>query len=412
MRIQNKYPVKSRSSSTARKSQNSAISSEKAEARPNIRPNIRKATSEDIRILEKAHEDVSKELEVNPNSPLLQAPQAPIQSENDELKSLRLNTVKKNKISKTEKIQIDTEIPSEEDNFEERNEVSSSMLSKESDEKLNALKQSLYDSEEAKKNTFVIIKDKNNKLHSPQVDEASLSREERLLRAQDKSYAHSSAWQWTFTLRPASVITGLLVLCITLGFFFTFGLIVGRGFTPTTEPVELTSIVPTEEESLLTKDVEILTAEQLEYSTALKKSDESQKPVDPNAPLVDSNNPQAASGQASQGSQGGVVPYPIGEGNQAATNVQQASGNQPAAIEIYQYVLRVASFKSEKDAKTLEARLEGSQLRADVAKSGAWYFVNVNFLGTESSFDEMRESLKKFAIRDSIVMKKDPLQLD
>ncbi len=404
MRIQKKYPSKMRSYSSIQRP--SSQNSNKVQASANFtdalpRPNIRKdgtRTSQEV--------SVKAEIEVNPQSPLL-AP--PVQENKAEVETQELENIKTLRIEKTNKSKklIEKNEESSERDYSENSSLqdevfaneSFSKLSKESSEKLDALKKSLLDSEESK-NSYFVVKDANNKQNTIYSEEERLLREERLAVATQRNYTHSSAWQWTLTLRPASVLTGISVLCITLGFFFVFGLIVGRGLNPASEPIDLVSIVPNEQESLLTEEAPILEAEELEYASVLKKSDNT----------TSSNSDSTESAEENQ-----VQPYPIGEEALASGQAQvegQVLSPQEAQLQIFDYVLRVASLKNTKDAEALKARLESNGIRASVARSGSWYLVNVHFLGQEDSFEEMRAGLSKFGIKDSIVTDKVALKLD
>ncbi len=368
------------------------------------RPNVRK---DGYASVNSSATKAKSEIEVNPNSPFLQEVHFEGNSENqkeamDEIKSLRIEKTAKKKKEEIE--DFSQNLPDTDSNNDEQNQVDNEeygksplKLSKESNEKLSALKKSLIESEESK-NTYFVVKDSNTKENAIYSDTKNYSREERLALANQKNYAHSSAWQWTLTLRPASVITGITVLCITLGFFFLFGLIVGRGLTPASEPLPLVSIVPTEDESLLTEDAPILQAEELGYASALKKPDEIVPvPLDPNA-------------SAQTAGQAGTTPYPIGEGASAVEG--EVVPEAEPVLQIFEYTLRVASLKNSKDADALKARLERDGLRSTVTRSGSWYSVNVLFLGQESSFEEMRKSLTKYGIKDSIITDKKALKLD
>ncbi len=380
MQIRNKYPVKTKATTQKSTSTGSGLSLvHKTEPRPNIRKK-----SADAPLVQHR-----QELSINPQSPLL-APQESV-SDNflptfsvaasntlptiDELRVLR--------IERTSPLQDEgeqiTELTVEES------------ASHDSNEKLNALKQSLFETEEARKNSHLLIEENTT-------DNSHGSRQNSRQNSNHRGHSSqqaSSAWQWSLTLRPSFVITGLFVMCITLGFFFTFGIIVGRGISPAPEPLELTSIVPSESENEAVDISEILTAEELAYSTELRASDDEIIVEQPN--ILSSPN------------QNSVVPYPIG-GQQS---VSQSTNQQASTSEftIYQYELRVASLRTLEDAEALVERLEQSNLRAEVSRSTSWYLVNINYLGTEAAFDEMRESLTRFGINDSIITSKEVLEL-
>ncbi len=381
MPIQKKYPSRMRGySSQNAQNQNSSLA-----AKNDPRPNVRKGGAV------KAQEKTKSSLEVNPDSPLLKEQEDSInlaeKQQLEELKNLRIKSTpkKENPQKSVAKVQ-----QSEEESSAEKVQ----------NEKLDALKQSLQESEEAKKYTHVVIKESENK-HVK--NDERIPREERLQIASQKNNAHKSAWQWTITLRPAFVFSGMIALFISLAFFFTFGLIVGRGYSPEVDSVALTTITSSNN-GANSQASEILKPEDLKYQTALKEQGNPTTPTQ----VVTGDSSQAAQSESS------VVPYPIGANNtsQTTSSTSQTIEPQVNPFEIYEYVLRVASFKNNKSANTLKDRLSKDNIRASVSKAGAWYFVNVSFRGTQDSFDHMREGLKKYSIKDSILMEKDVLQLD
>ncbi len=382
MPIQKKYPSKMRGySSQNAQSQNSSLATTK---KSDPRPNVRKGGAE------KVQEKTKSSLEVNPDSPLLKEQDNSVnlaeKQQLEELKNLRIKSA--TKIQAPQQAEKKTPEKQEENKAE-----------KEHHEKLDALKQSLQESEEAKKYTHVVIKEDESKRTN---SEKRMPREERLQAASQKNDAHKSAWHWTITLRPASVFSGMIILFISLAFFFTFGLIVGRGYSPEVDSVALTTIT-SNSNNPNSQSSEILKAEELLYQTALKEQGNPTVPTQ----VVTGQTPPTQNTDS-------IVPYPIGGNNSTQSTSQPSQAVEEAVnpFEIYEYVLRVASFKNNKSANTLKDRLSKDNIRASVSKAGAWYFVNVSFRGTQDSFDHMRTGLKKYSIKDSILMEKDVLQLD
>ena len=190
---------------------------------------------------------------------------------------------------------------------------------------------------------------------------------------------------WALQLTPSLVLMLVVFELVTLSFFFLFGLIIGKGTVPPPPQAELERILPTEE-NRTERTQEILPQEELRFMANLK-ADES---------ATERQQPAAAPN--------GGRPEP------------QKSENSVLADDsnLYDFVIRVAAFKSDEQADALRARLEGAGMRTRIknekAQKGTWSFVLILFRGTEVKMNQMRETLPGFGLRDSIIVSKTAVQ--
>jgi hypothetical protein len=193
---------------------------------------------------------------------------------------------------------------------------------------------------------------------------------------------------WEVRLTPSTLIMLAVLLLVTLVFFFVFGLIVGRGTVPPSQPAVLERLLPSEPAAEPETPETILPAEDLRFMSNLR---------------ADSRYPDDGAGQAapsaSSAPPAGSVAVPPG-----------GSVTAPPDTARYDFVIRVAAFKAEEQADALRLRLEDAGMRTrlvrEKARVGTWFFVSVLFRGTTDDMQKMRESLPAFGIRDSLVLSK------
>ncbi len=410
----------------------------------------------------KAIEEEKKEIGVNPHSPLLQsntetvlehteistdiknntdisANSAQVEKKdfeeiNASLKSFRIK--KKNKLENTKGLGIKEDLATsltEDGAQSQENPLEKAQMQLLEDAQVDRADRT----DKAKQKNPEENKGKNIRVNAS--EQYALTKE-RFASGQSKVHeAYTSAWQWTFTMRPASVITGLFLMLITLGFFFTFGIFVGRGLTPSATPLNLASIVPTSESPLLDTKMTILKPEELQFAEVLKKVADPEPTADPI--ILDENGqplPQAVEGIPIQMVNGMAIqvidgvpvqvverqetaPYPIGIQQASATITPTAVVSSTAtpvkAIvpiplaepEKYDFIIKAASFRTAQRADELRARLEGDGLRTQLERSSSWFIVKINFRGTEASLKDLQRNLKKHSIGDSIVESKTAL---
>ncbi len=264
--------------------------------------------------------------------------------------------------------------------------------------------------------------------------------------------APKEKWKWNVSLGATSTAMTFGVLLLTLGFFFTFGLIVGRGLSPEATAVPLASIVPDNENVIIENNAETLKPEELEYAKVLKTVPVTPNVPDPNKVYLDAEQKPLPAGNYIIGPDGNLlpdttiilgqdgkpipvstitlneegkaisqnllaveetVPYPIGKAEVVTPTAEEEPKNiiEPVEVEpeepkLYDYVLRAASFKDEKLADNLRASLEGDGLRTQLVKSGSWYMVEIKYRGTEENFVKIKSGLKKHRISDTVTVSK------
>lgn len=200
--------------------------------------------------------------------------------------------------------------------------------------------------------------------------------------------SNTTASGWELRLTPSVLVMATVLTLVTLCFFFLFGLIIGRGSVPLAPSPTLERLVPDAEKPGDDENAQeqILPQENLRFMTNLKKD----APAENNAP-----------------------PPPEVKSNADSAPPQKAQTASSPDLGQYDFVLRVAAFKSEEQADALRARLEGAGMRTrmtkEKAQKGTWYFVQVLYRGTRDNMEAMRGALDTFGIRDSIVASVTPV---
>lgn len=204
-------------------------------------------------------------------------------------------------------------------------------------------------------------------------------------RKKDISQQGNASGGWSLLLTPSLLLMLVVFELVTLSFFFLFGLIIGKGTVPPPPQIELERILPAEE-SRTEQAQEILPQEELRFMANLK-ADESAAEQQQPAPASNIERPESSK-------------------NAASVLADDSS--------LYDFVIRVAAFKSDEQADALRARLEGAGMRTrlqrEKAQKGTWSFVLILFRGTEVKMNQMRETLPSFGIRDSIIVSKTAVQ--
>lgn len=193
-------------------------------------------------------------------------------------------------------------------------------------------------------------------------------------------------------LTTSACITAFVTIAAMIGFAFIFGLIIGKGMTPAVqkdEPIPLTAAKQEE------KVQNVLPKEELQFMTSLKTEPEKKTAEEILAE-------EKAEKKANE------------ERIKAQEEAQkQAEKNAEALASVnkkFDYDIRVAAFRNEKQADDLRLKLEtdGFRTKKDVKKDakGSWFFIHVLLIGTEDRLEESRERFKKFGIRDTIIENK------
>ncbi len=373
---------------------------EKSNSQEETKPAARTPRA-NVRLLkDEAVQEVKEEkaFEVNPNSPFLNG-NLEAKEESDYEKKAKAayeNAVLSEGIvynssaeeEKVERIHFNRkkEVKAEKQNEQE-------IDNKESMEKLEAFKQAMSLSED------VIKEEKQGKERSIEggIEKLATEEEQKLNIVSDRAKKKEPMYIKFTALRAVGLC---FVIFISLGTFFSIGLVVGRDMQAKVTPIELASIIPTQQESIAQEEDVILKAEELEFSAQLKSTDRDALP-------------QNASEQEQENNEG-IIPYPISDPNEVA--LQEAKVKEEAAKKvedstIYDYVVRTATFKAENKAASFSKKLIANNLRGEVVRGANWYFVNVKFRGTPKNFEEMKTKLLKLGIDDSIILSKQALQL-
>ncbi len=307
--------------------------------------------------------------------------------------------------------------------------------------------------------SYLLIADKNaskndNRLKSKNSEKIRVGTLDEISEPSDES---KEKWQWNLNFSATSLVMTFGGLLLTLGFFFSFGLFVGRGLTPEATALPLASIVPDNENVIIKNADDTLKPEELEYAKVLKTVVVEPVGIDPNKIYLDKDGkimpagtyvigpddnllPEntiilGADGKAiatntirigedgkaistTLAANNANVPYPIGQAEIVTPSKAKTEKITEPAVEkveevkevappkMYDYVIRAASFKDEELADNLRATLEGDGMRTQLARSKSWYLVNINYRGTEANYEKLRSNLRKHRITDSIIVSK------
>lgn len=190
------------------------------------------------------------------------------------------------------------------------------------------------------------------------------------------------------TLSSSACVTALVTIVTSVAFAFLFGLIIGKGMTPSLhkeEPVQLTAKFQEE------KKAEVLPKEELQFMTELKK-----EPERKTAEQIAKEEEEAK--KAAEAKEKAL---------EAKKQEAQAAAN---AGKKYDFDIRVAAFRNEAQADDLRIKLEsdGFRTKKNIKKDskGNWYFIHVLLIGTEQRLKESQERFKKFGVRDTIIESK------
>lgn len=218
------------------------------------------------------------------------------------------------------------------------------------------------------------------------VDGAEAARRAQADKKPDSGRRPDGPRAWELRLTPSMLIMAGVLTLVTLCFFFLFGLIIGRGTVPPPPAPELERLLPGENAAPEAPE-RILPEEDLRFMTNLR-NDTPTEAAD--KPATDTVRPAPDAAPASR---------------------QPAQASSPDN-GLYDFVLRVAAYKSEDQADALRARLEGAGMRTrmvrEKAQKGTWYFVQVLYRGTRDHMEALRATLGDFGISDSIVSSTTP----
>ncbi len=377
-----KLGAKAKSTKTAEVKTTKAV---KKGSKINVR---KKLTEEEIKESEKA----KSALNVNLNSPLLSEEKQIITKEKaidpsftqtqdgEDLKSLNIGRIKKNKKKKEEELEEEKIKAKELEERKKQEELEEKAI-------LDAARKEYEESQKEKL--------------SPNQEITPEEYNENL----EKKIKERKVFAWNITIKPFTILMASLVAFIGLGIFFTFGIIVGRDLTPAGQAVALETISATNRNNP-TENTEVLKPEELQYAELkiVPATEEEQEVVQVQMPdgtiITGTIDPTT----------GAITPLPLTEG----ATITQAEAipviEEPQVPLIYDFSLRAASFKEAAQADSLRQRLEGdgmrTQLITEKVGNTTWYYVHINFRGNEENFNTMRSSLNKYRISGTILKSK------
>lgn len=195
---------------------------------------------------------------------------------------------------------------------------------------------------------------------------------------------------WKASITPSALVTMSVLALVLLGFSFLSGVIVGRSSMPLPQALELDTLLaeePKAGEGEPEEKEKILPKEELVFMTSLKNDVAG-------GVLSDAAAPSSPAAQA---------------------NVQQKSAEKPKKEEVqkpkepqFDYVLRVAAFKEQAQAKALYDRLTKDGLKSrrtqTKTKRGTWYYVQVLMRGSKAELQMMRRKLDTYGLHDAMVI--------
>ncbi|HJD96710.1 SPOR domain-containing protein [Mailhella massiliensis] len=222
------------------------------------------------------------------------------------------------------------------------------------------------------------------------VREAAAEKEASSRKSASSRSEGRGVFTWRANITPSALVTISVLALVLLGFSFLSGVIVGRSSMPLPQALELEKLLAEdspEGESEAEEKEKILPKEELRFMTSLKSDASggvlSDVPTAP-APSVT----QAAQEKPKQ--------------EKSKEEVQKPKEPQ------FDYVLRVAAFKEQAQAKALYDRLTKDGLKArrtqTKTKRGTWYYVQVLFRGGKADLQLMRRTLDKYGLHDAMLI--------
>lgn len=213
---------------------------------------------------------------------------------------------------------------------------------------------------------------------------------------------------WDIRLTSSTFVVIFILFFLAIGFSFLFGMIVGSNSIEEVERASLEQIISDTNILEQNPDTNVIAQEELSFLTELREDDE-----DPDA------DPDADADTAGTGEQAISTVIDVEAGSAQLTNppTNTAQTGQVVAVQdaaVFDYIIQVAAFKSADAADNLRAKLESvgyrTRLTTKPAQEGTWYNVAIMYRGTEVNMEEQRNGFKDFAIRDSMILSKEPIE--
>lgn len=195
---------------------------------------------------------------------------------------------------------------------------------------------------------------------------------------------------WKANITPSALVTISVLALVLLGVSFLSGVIVGRSSMPLPQALELERLLADdapENEGEVEEKEKILPKEELRFMTSLKNDASGGVLSDAEAPAAQS---------AAQVTQ-----------EKPKEEKPKQEAQKPKEPQ-FDYVMRVAAFKEQSQAKALSDRLtkDGLKARRTQAKTkrGTWYYVQVSFRGGKGDVQMMRRTLDKYGLHDAMLI--------
>ncbi|MDR2605000.1 MAG: SPOR domain-containing protein [Desulfovibrio sp.] len=244
-----------------------------------------------------------------------------------------------------------------------------------------------------------------------------------------------------FSLRPAQIVGGMVVLCLGYAAVFFLGVVLGRGYAPESGIPELARLMPEasapvsprvvapQEEKSAQEDTASpsapppggnedtpFTQADLDYRERLKSRPHTASSAQGAGRTGDGagrsargNEKKADGGNVARTRDSADVKTP----RSAAVKADKSPAAQPArASEVYHYVYQVASYKDRASGDNFAKRLRAAGFKVRTEQSTGsgvtWFRTMVEFTGRPDDTDALREKLKGFGVPRALLKSKTP----
>lgn len=214
----------------------------------------------------------------------------------------------------------------------------------------------------------------------------------------------------TITLSLPKVFFGAIFALVGLVWVFIFGVMLGRGHNPEEVVPKLAQVMPVSPHPQPAPDPmeEVLQSKDLKYHDSLKGKNAAPPPRA--AAPSPAPQPPAASAAAQKSAEQAKPVDPAKPGPQKP----QPAGTPDREGGAYAYVYQVAAFTNPQQAQTLQQKLRGSGMSADISETQAgkttWFRVLVNFRGKPDDTRTLREKLAAHGITNILLRDKTPIR--
>ncbi|CCH49027.1 SPOR domain-containing protein [Pseudodesulfovibrio piezophilus] len=212
-----------------------------------------------------------------------------------------------------------------------------------------------------------------------------------------KLNATKKTYDFSFSLSGMISAVGAGVLALT--FFFTMGILIGRGYRPEVDVPQLQEIMPSKEHGQIALEPgeQILKPEELDYPERLQQTPE--KVMAEGLPKVEPEVKAKKEARQAEASKSTSV----------QTSVSSQKGTS-SAESVFDYIYQVAAFRKDSMAEALSDKLVADGLKTSIqaatAKGKTWYRVQVHYYGTPSSTAGMKAILARHGIAKPLLKKK------